>query len=459
MSAPRRRQARHEPRAWARRLRERRAATAVVFALTITPILGFVALAFDVGSTVWARSQLDLAADAAALTAATKGANDFAANPNTSLQPAQDAGVQRFNAQAGHMPGVSLTSLSVGVTRNGGTITAVAGYTATYKTQFAGLFGFPTLPAAGSATVARTNSPYFAIDILMDASSSMAIAATETGMEQLGTLVRASPLYGAWAQSQNCAFGCHFDNHTPNDFYGLARANGVPLRIDVLIQAVQNVINTIASSSAAAQFSFGLYSFNTALNTIFSPSNNLTAAEAAAQAMTVPVTTNGGDADTNIPLALQSLSTLIPASGDGSTASAPRRFLFIVTDGVSDYCSKGFASGGGCVGGNTVGTTNSSPRVIAPLDPSLCAALKAKGVTIMTLYTTYFPLIAPYEAPSGNAFYVQYVEPFQGNLPTNLQACASSASFAFQASDAVSIGAALQAMVQAALSAPARFTQ
>jgi Flp pilus assembly protein TadG len=447
-----------------RLVRDHRAATAVAFALTITPIIGFVALAFDVGSAVWARSQLDLAADAAALTAATTGAKDFAANPNTSLQPAQNAGTQRFNAQAGAIPGVTLSSLSVGVTRNGGNIKAVVSYNATYSTRFAGLFGFPTLPASGSAAVSRTNSPYFEIDILMDTSSSMAIAATEAGMEQLGALVKKSPLYAQWGQGQNCAFGCHFDGSGKNnDFYGLARANGVQLRIDVLIQAVQNVVSTIAASSVAGQFSVGLYSFNSNFQTIFSPSSNLAAAEAAAQAMTVPVTTNGGDAETNIPLALQTLSTTIPASGDGSSASAPRRFLFIVTDGVSDYCSAkpppGFASGGGCVGGNTVGTTNSSPRVITALDPTLCAALKSEGVTIMTLYTQYFPLISPYEAPSGNAFYESYVQPFQNNIAPNLQVCASSAGYAFQASDGTSIGTALQAMVQAAMSAPARFTQ
>lgn len=440
-----------------RLVRDHRAATAVAFALTITPIIGFVALAFDVGSAVWARSQLDLAADAAALTAATTGAKDFAANPNTSLQPAQNAGTQRFNAQAGAIPGVTLSSLSVGVTRTGGNIKAVVSYNATYSTRFAGLFGFPTLPASGSASVSRTNSPYFEIDILMDDSSSMAIAASPAGMAQLGALVQKSPLYAQWGQGQACAFGCHFDSSGKNnDFYGLARSNGVQLRIDVLIQAVQNVINTIINSSTSSQFAIGLFSFNRALNTVYAPSTDLQDAAAAAGKMTVPVTDNGGNPtdqtfmDTNIPAALQSITALIPAAGDGSTQSAPRRFLFIVTDGVADYY-------------------NGSTRVIAPLNPAQCASLKAKGVQIMTLYTQYFPLVyPPTQSPTypptplptpNNAFYQQNVYPFSANLAPDLQACASSPSYAFVASDATSIGAALQAMVQAAMSTPARFTQ
>lgn len=427
------------PRNGSAALTARRGATAVMFALMVIPILGFVALAFDVGSVVWARSQLDLAADAAALTGATKGANDFAVAPSNPLTPAHDAAVQRFNAQASQLPGVSLSSLSVGVTNSGNKITAVVTYAAKYQTHFAGLFGFPTLPAGGTAAASRTNSPFFAINLLMDDSSSMAIGASPADMAKLGQLVHDSAWYKTTGQTQNCAFGCHFDKNN-NDFYGLAHSNGVSLRIDILEQAVQNVIGTIAASPSAPQFSFGLYSFNATFNTVFAPSTDLAAAEAEAAAMTVPVTTDGGAADTNIPLALQQITALTPPAGDGSRATAPRRFLFIISDGIADYF-------------NAKGV-----RTIAALDPTQCAALKAKGVEIMTLYTQYFP-IEPPNVPTANAFYVANVKPFVGTLAANLQACASSPSLAFQASDAASIGVALQAMLQAALSAPAKFTE
>ncbi len=441
MSAPRGPKAGRWPIRGIGWLADRRAAMTVLFTLTVLPVLGFVALAFDVGSTVWARSQLDLAADASALSAVIKGANDFAANSGTSLLPAQSIGVKRFNAQANRLPGVNLASLNVAVTRNGGTITATVAYKATFTTRFAGIFGFPTLPAAGTAAISRTNSPFFAIDIMMDASSSMAIAATPAAMAQLGQLVRASSLYVARGQGQNCAFGCHFDANN-NDFYGLAQSNGIPLRINVLIQAVQNVVNTLAASPSAPQFAIGLYSFNATFNTVFAPSTDLTAAAAAAGAMTVPVTSDGGTADTNIPLALQSITSLMPAGGDGSSASSPRRFLFIVTDGVADYFN------------------GQGARTIQALDPTQCAALKSNGVIIMTLYTQYFPLIPPNEVPApGNAFYITNVAPFVNNLQPNLQACASSASYAFLASDATSIGVALQAMLASAINSPAHFVR
>ncbi len=422
---------------WVRRAGDRRGATAVLFALTLLPVMGFVALAFDVGSVVWTRGQLDLAADAAALTAATKGSNDFALNPNTSLKPAQQAGVKRFYAQANQMPGVSLGALNVAVSRHGATITALVTYNATYTTQFAGLFGAPTLPASGLASTSRTNSPYFDIAILMDTSSSMAIAASQADMAKLGALTYS--YNQSVAQNQACAFGCHYDAGN-NDFFGVAKSNGIPLRIDVLSQAVQGVIDTISQSPTAPQFQVELYSFNATFNTVQSATTDLAQAKTAAQSVTLPVTPDGGSADTNIPLALQSITTALPAAGDGSSAATPLRYLFIVTDGVADY----FAQGGN--------------RTLGPFDPTQCAALKAKGVQIMTLYTQYYPITPP-NVPYANPYYVANVAPFGNQIFPNLQACASSPAFAFQATDADSINAALQTMLQTAISIPARFTQ
>ena len=432
---------------WRRWLDDRRAATAIMFGLTAMVIFGFVALAVDVGGVVRARSRLELAADAAALTAATKAANDFAANSQTSLIPARDAGVKRFNAQAGQLPGVTIGPLSVNVTNSGGKMNAVVVYTAKFKTHFAGLFGFPNFNTSATISASRRNTPFIAINILMDDSSSMAIAATPADMLRLGALVGAlatgsksqKTMYTDWAQNQNCAFGCHF-SATNNDFYGLAKLNNVSLRIDVLTTAVTNVIGTIAASPAAPQFTVGLYSFNSTFQTVYAPSTNLTAAGVAARAMTVPVTTDGGAAGTNIPLALQSITTLMPASGDGSSAASPLRFLFIATDGVADYF-------------NAQGV-----RVLAALNPAQCSALKAKGVQIMTLYTQYFP-VEPPNVKTANAYYVSNVKPFVGSIAPNMTACASSPSYAFQANDGVSIGVALNAMLVAATSTPARFTK
>jgi Flp pilus assembly protein TadG len=53
-----------------RRLKEERGATAVIFALLLVPLLGFAAIAVDIGSLYADRAQLQVAADAAALAVA-----------------------------------------------------------------------------------------------------------------------------------------------------------------------------------------------------------------------------------------------------------------------------------------------------------------------------------------------------------------------------------------------------
>ena len=65
--------------------------------------------------------------------------------------------------------------------------------------------------------------------------------------------------------------------------------------------------------------------------------------------------------------------------------------LFIVTDGVEDQMS---------------GTA----RVQSLMDPSYCTTIKNRGIRIAVLYTTYLPL------PT-NAWYNQYIAPFQPNGP------------------------------------------
>jgi Flp pilus assembly protein TadG len=432
----------------ARWRKDQRGAVAVLFAITFTALLALVALGIDVGFAVWARGQLDIAADAAALTAATKGANDYVAGNSTWETTGEEAGEKRFYAQADTIPGVQHATVSAPVRPKDAAIsgvTAVATYTATYTPYFSDLFrllpgaiDLSTIPINGSAAVTRLIRPYFELSIMMDASSSMAIGATQTDMDNLGNLVRKGPQFTTWGQSQNCAFGCHF-SASGDDFYSLAHANNVTLRIDVVKQAISNLIQSITQSSSASQFQVGLYTFNQSFTTVSTPNSDLQAVATAAQNIAIPVTTDGGTPSTNLPLALQSLTSAIPASGNGWSTASPLRYVFILTDGVADY-------------------PGAKGRTMVPIDPADCAALKAKGVQILTLYTTYIPLTPPY-VPQANAFYNANIAPFSNQIQPNMVACASSPSFAFEASDPSGIASALKAMLAAAQARPALFTQ
>ncbi len=97
--------------------------------------------------------------------------------------------------------------------------------------------------------------------------------------------------------------------------------------------------------------------------------------------------------------------------------------LFIVSDGVIDESSGG--------------------RLISPVDEfsTWCSKVKANGVRIAFLYTTYYPL------PT-NAFYNSYVAPYQSQIgPTYAQNCASPGLY-FEVSTGGDITSAMTTLFQ-----------
>ena len=93
------------------------------------------------------------------------------------------------------------------------------------------------------------------------------------------------------------------------------------------------------------------------------------------------------------------MAALAGSSGDGKTASTPKKFVMMVTDGVqsqrawvartsskSSSCTKW--SGSLCVGY----PMSSIAKNVAPLNPAWCDYLKDKSITVSVLYTTYLPV-------------------------------------------------------------------
>ncbi len=255
-----------------------------------------------------------------------------------------------------------------------------------------------------------------------------------------------------------CAFACHFDANS-NDYYGLARQNGVKLRFDYVqssaAQVIQSLINYLPTSTTVNPFSVGVYTFNAAFTTVHAPADpstitsiaqeqtELGAALTAVTNFQTPVVANA--ADTNFPQAMTDLYNIAAArsiTGNGSPGTSPgnpRRNLFIVTDGMQDYIDP------------------VSGRLLGPIATTTCDLFKKQlGYTIYVLYTTYYPL--------PNGYYLQnvkqYAEPTDASpITAALKACASSPSDFYQASNGPQIAAALQQILQAALNQAGHLSQ
>jgi Flp pilus assembly protein TadG len=436
----------------------RRGNVAIIFALSVLPILLAVSVAIDFTRASDAKARLDAALDAATLYAAEAGAAASASGNYSGIQTATQT---YFNAELGSLPGVTVSPLSYSFTTTSGSGTflqATASYSATIATIFGNYFQ-PTIAISGSSSAKVAVPTYIDFYLLLDNSPSMGIAASTSEMTRLEGLT-ANQTNSSLGQQPNCEFACHImlpdsqGNFTipedgvsdcsrslgyncAQDAYTVAKAASPPvqLRIDVLASAVQTLTQTAQSymtqSGLANQYRMAIYTFNSGVTfvpaagtTASQPlSGNMTAVAAAAATVTIaPYNLNAIEDLTNYTAAFSYMNSLNITPGSGQTASAPQKYVFFVTDGVSD---------------------ETSSRIMAPIDSTLCSTLKNNGVTVAVLYTPYIPL-------TNNGFYNTYIAPFIAQVPVSLQACASP-GFYFTA-DTSGIAAAMQLMFQAALS-------
>ena len=394
----------------------------LLVALAAVPLTGMVALAIDFGLASNAKAKLDLAADSAALLATTAASNAWKAGDADAVPEGIAAAQARFQSQRGYQPGVALGPVNVALTRNGGLFNASVSYTAHVATTFARVLGFTVLPIGGFSSSSLSLNPYVDIQVMMDVSSSMTVAATPDDIAKMQKLTTNFKPKGPKPGNAdgNCAFACHW-SPTNDDFYQLAIDNNVQLRITVLQQSVTGLINTLIGLDSASRFRLGLYTFSQGFNEI-NPLSYDIASETASVGTILP---DINDCSSNCPdtyfsNAMSSITALDQAQPQGGD-QAPQRFLFVVTDGVYDQYSPG--------------------RQIGAFKPSDCAAIKALGVSVLVLYTPYLPL-------PDNSFYVDNVQPISPQIVPNLQACASSPNYFFVASDANDIKTQMQNMLQ-----------
>jgi Flp pilus assembly protein TadG len=470
--------------------RDREGAVAMLFALAALPLLGLVGLAIDFGFATQAKSQLALAADTAAMQATVTAANAFATG-TTTLAQAESLGVTAgqnwFAIQAGNViAGSNYASPTVTIAYNEGTFTTSLSYQVDVGTFFGRLFGVPTIAESGSSQAVVTNSSYVNVTFLLDNSSSMLIASTQSGITTLDALtaqLHTTPWPArAPVAGTPCAFACHWtttanasDTLTgayPEDLYGVARNANPPvqLRFDVLVSATATAINSMNAVEQRTmipnQFGVGVFTFNCVLSEIYpvgtanaacpataptiSPttisSTSLLQALPAVNAMVTPVVQDSADTNFSGPDgAMAQLTALLPTAGDGSSPSQARQALFIVTDGMQDW-------------GTRVIPTNEGPMNPVTVTPQDCDAAKAKGITVYVIYTTY-------DEDStvllfGNSALKPYLDGTASpGMVASLQACASSPADFIEATDATSIQAAFTSLLQVALSSPVRFTR
>jgi Flp pilus assembly protein TadG len=431
--------------------RDRKGNIAIIFALSLIPCVFLAGMSMDFATATQKRVLLNAAADSAALAAVTPSMM------SQSSSTAQTAATNTFNAVASTITGVTGVTPTVNIASSNGSLTrtATVSYTANSTNTFPNVLKLlngtsqTNWPISGSSVSTATTSPNINFYLLLDNSPSMNIAATTAG---INTMVANTSSQGG------CAFACHETNPSadglgnPNgeDNYTLAQNLGVTTRIENMASAASALMTTASLTEAAnnATYKMAVYTFNYAgTNTVQSLTSNLTTAATAASNIDVlevydnnclTASNCNNDTDTNFDVAMSGINTIMPTPGTGTSGSSPQEVLFIVSDGVEDdntgVCSE----------------TLSGTRCQAPFDTTWCTSIKARGIRIAVLYTAYLPL------PT-NSWYVTWVSPWQSQIATNMESCASTGLY-FSITTNGDISSAMNALFEQAV-ATARLTQ
>jgi Flp pilus assembly protein TadG len=408
---------------------DRKGNVAMMFGLTLPPMVFMAGLGIDYTAANTRKATLDAAADAAALIAVTPPY--MAQASSASITAATDM----FNSQAANIPGLNYAAKNLTVTAvdSGLVRTVTVSYTASSQNTFGGVLGQSTWSLSGSSQSTATVAPNIDFYLLLDNSPSMAIAATTAG---INTMVANTSKQGG-----GCAFACHQTNPGADnlgnpggvDNYQLAKNLGVTTRIQNLNSATQALMDTAQTTEATykSTYRMAIYTFNTGgINTITALTSSLSTAKTLAAGIDVLTvyknnwltsSNNNSDEDTDFEAAMSGINTKMPAPGTGMAGSTAQEVLFLVSDGVDDS--------------NKNGSRNQ-----ALFDTSWCTTVKNRGIRIAVLYTTYLPL------PT-NSWYNTYISPFQPQIAGNMQNCASPGLF-FQVSTDQDISAAMQALFQ-----------
>ncbi|QOZ65494.1 TadE/TadG family type IV pilus assembly protein [Bradyrhizobium arachidis] len=410
---------------------DRRGNIAIIFALALLPLLSFVGAAVDYSLAARAKVKLAAALDTAVLVATAKS------EITKSTSTAKNDALNVFNGQMSAL-GMTASSVTIDVTDSVTKRTASGTATTNLTTYFMGIVGYKTLVVSATSTAAASLPAYIDFYVLLDNSPSQGLGATTSDMTALQN-----------ATSDSCAFACH-DIYTSSSkktlqtssYYSIAKKLGIKMRIDLVRDATQSLTDTATASQLVSnQYRMAVYTMGSdcssiGLTTISALTSSLSSVKTAVSGvdlMTIPYTNYNNDMCTDFDGTLSSMNGAIPTPGDGSSSS-PQKWLFFVSDGVADYYYPSNCS-------QTV--ISSSGRCQEPLTTTICDTIKARGVKIAVLYTTYLAI-------TNNSWYNTYIAPWRSSIATKMQSCATSGYY-YEVSSDSSITDALNALFQKAI--------
>ncbi|CAN7446310.1 pilus assembly protein [Pararhizobium sp. LjRoot255] len=432
---------------------------ALMGAIVIVPILGCAGMAIDFARAMELKAQLQNAADAAivgSIAEKSAGVAQAINMPQDGPVPLSEEEAEAlFEAQMDSSTGntqydpeaaadLKIDTVNASVRKSGKDIYAELTYQATLKTSFLRVIGKESITVSGKATATYQSQSFMDFYMLLDNTPSMGVAATPADVDNM---IKATAKVSD-SGSRNCAFACHIVSEKgvikTDSNYFVARNNGITIRIDVVAKAVAALtLEAERTQSYSNQFRMAAYTFGeTAVDVkllkVAALTADLTKVKAGTdkiKLMSIPYQGYNSDQQTSFDNALTKINAEIGTPGNGTSSASPEKIVFFVSDGVGDsYKPKG------C----TKKLTGS--RCQEPIDTTFCKTLKDRDIKVAVLYTTYLPL------PNNN-WYNSWIKPFQSEIGTRMEECASP-GFYFEVSPTEGIEAAMKTLFNKVVRSP-----
>lgn len=358
-------------------LKDRSGNVAIIFALSLIPLLLAAGMAIDIGNILSSRSQIQDAADSAILAALAESTPS-----NKRTQVAQAAFLSALPANLRDLA----PTFNVMIEENGPERSASATYSVNIPLAFAGILGLDTMAVTGETGSGLQIGGSMDIHLWLDSSASMGVAATETDRDNLKALT-------------GCFFACHMDG--PPSSQQKAHTHGITLRLDLMRQNVLSLMASIREVQIEGQVvRYSLAGLAAGFETRKAMTENYDDIRAAVQNFALSGTSHGQAASRITPALATGVGTMPLENGDG-TPDRPRQFVVLVTDGMQ-------------FNWNSI-----SP---GPISNTSCEVIKGRGIPVAVIQLRYVP-------DPGNVHYEYWVAPHINNLGPALQACASPGMF------------------------------
>jgi Flp pilus assembly protein TadG len=474
------------PASWLARFgHDRRGNVLMMCGFILVPLIFAIGFGIDYSRAMRLQTILNAAADSAALSAvsntAMAGTTQAAQTTAINMFKAQVTGLTGLVFDSSTDITVTITTTSSASSAS--VRTATVAWRAKSTNLFSSILKSGSLAIAGTATAAASKAPYINYYLLLDISPSMLLPTTTEGMDALrnATKARSNSPYGCtfachtatphnnniyiqntagqdiWLDSSNNAWavskiqsgnvysssyqngtqpvgalssGAYADTHWLSRHYSSLYGGSVsiPLRIDAETEASRDLIETAQSYAASnsVTYKMQIFSFDwprpsesvpvRAITASMTDVNSLTRASVPdLYAQQVRWSANScpysgyciSDQASQFTSTFTLANSYIPTPGDGTTSAKAKEVLLIITDGMLDESYNG---------SRYVGQMHSGTL-------AQCSALKAKGVMIGVLYTTYDAATL-----TGDSWSTSVVVPHLPYVAPALKSCASTTS-------------------------------